>query len=310
MDASISLTAYITEWLTTFKQTTVKQSTYDRLLTSVKALEGFAIAYKPIGEITYIDIQQYVNDLTKRGYGLSTIKKQMRIVTAPLKQASALHIIPADPGIGIRLPSRYNVTKPERLIEAYTDKEQTALLNVLSSGRRNGYSAIALMIETGLRVGEALALRWQDVQLSRKRINVRNTVVRLANKKKSFVQDRVKSERSKRTVPLTPEAMKLLERLFERRKSEWVFTNDGGERLSYEALRYQTRIACQEAGIEYRGEHVFRHTFATNCYHKGVDVKILSRLLGHADVNITYNLYIHLYGDGFDEMYSALVGNG
>ena len=54
-------------------------------------------------------------------------------------------------------------------------------------------------------------------------------------------------------------------------------------------------------------EHVFRHTFATNCYHKGVDVKILSRLLGHADVNITYNIYVHLYGDGFDEMYAALV---
>ena len=70
--------------------------------------------------------------------------------------------------------------------------------------------------------------------------------------------------------------------------------------------RYQTRKACEEAGIEFRGEHVFRHTFATNCYHKGIDVKILSRLLGHADVNITYNLYIHLYGDGFDEIYSAL----
>ena len=105
MDASISLTSYIAEWLTTFKQTTVKQSTYDRLLTSVKALEGFEIATMPIGEITCIDIQRYVNELIKRGYGLSTIKKQMRIVTAPLKQASALHIITADPGIGIRLPS-------------------------------------------------------------------------------------------------------------------------------------------------------------------------------------------------------------
>ena len=234
----------------------------------------------------------------------------MRIVTAPLKQASALHIISADPGIGIRLPSRYNVSKPERLIEAYTDKEQTALRSVLSGRQRNGYAAIALMIETGLRVGEALALRWQDVQLTRKRIYVRNTVVRLANRKRSFVQDSVKSESSRRTVPLTPEAIRLLERLYERRKNKWVFTNDDGERLSYEALRYQSRIACQEAGIEYRGEHVFRHTFATNCYHKGIDVKILSRLLGHADVNITYNLYIHLYGDGFDEMYSALTGNG
>ena len=309
MDATISLTSYIAEWLTTFKQTTVKQSTYDRLLTSVKALEGFEIATMPIGEITCIDIQRYVNELIKRGYGLSTIKKQMRIVTAPLKQASALHIISKDPGIGIRLPSRYNVAKPERLIEAYTDEEQTALRSVLYNGQRAGYSAIILMIETGLRVGEALALRWQDVQLTRKRIYVRNTVVRLANRKQSFVQDSVKSESSRRTVPLTPEAIRLLERLYERRKNEWVFTNRDGERLSYEALRYQTRIACQEAGIEYRGEHVFRHTFATNCYHKGIDVKILSRLLEHADVNITYNLYIHLYGDGFDEMYTALVGN-
>ena len=304
------MTSYIAEWLTTFKQTTVKQSTYDRLLTSVKALEGFEIATMPIGEITCIDIQRYVNELIKRGYGLSTIKKQMRIVTAPLKQASALHIISKDPGIGIRLPSRYNVAKPERLIEAYTDEEQTALRSVLYNGQRAGYSAIILMIETGLRVGEALALRWQDVQLTRKRIYVRNTVVRLANRKQSFVQDSVKSESSRRTVPLTPEAIRLLERLYERRKNEWVFTNDDGERLSYEALRYQTRIACQEAGIEYREEHVFRHTFATNCYHKGIDVKILSRLLGHADVNITYNLYIHLYGEGFDEMFSALTGNG
>ena len=310
MNQSVSLANYIDEWMTTYKAYSVRQSTFDRLLTSIKALEGYAIASIPIGEITAKHIQLYVNELANSGYGLSTIKKQMRIVTAPLKQASALHIIPADPGIGIRLPSRYNVAKPERIVEAYTAQEQTALLNVISSGRRTGYFAIMLMIETGLRVGEVLALRWQDVQLTRKRINVRNTVVRLANKKQSFVQDSVKSESSRRTIPLTPEAINILEEQYARRTNEWVFTNDDGERLSYEALRYQTRKACDEAGIEYRGEHVFRHTFATNCYHKGIDVKILSRLLGHADVNITYNLYIHLYGDGFDEMYSALVGRG
>ena len=162
------------------------------------------------------------------------------------------------------------------------------------------------MMETGLRVGEALALRWKDVQIARKRLTVRATVVRLANKKQSFVQDCAKSEASNRTIPLTPNAVRLLNTLWELRTNEWVFTNTDGERLSYEALRWQTRCACRDAGVEYRGEHVFRHTFATNCYCKGVDIKILSRLLGHADVNITYNIYIHLYGDGFDEMYAAL----
>ena len=257
--------------------------------------------------ITSIHIQRYVNDLANSGYGLSTIKKQMRIVTAPLKQAAALHLIPANPAVGIRLPARCNVQKCEQSAEPYSPEEQGQLKKVLDSGLRRGYPAIALMLETGLRVGEVLALRWKDVQLSRKRLYVRATVVRLANKKQSFVQEGAKSESSNRTVPLTPTAISLLAKLAEDSDSEWVFTNRDGERLSYEALRWQTRRACEDAGIPYRGEHVFRHTFATNCYYKGMDIKILSKLLGHADTNITYNIYVNLYGDGFDEMYAALV---
>jgi len=306
MNHSVSLAAYIDEWMNTYKAYTVKQATFDRLLTSVRALEGFSIASMPIDEITSIDIQKYVNQLATSGYGLSTIKKQMRIVTAPLKQAAALHQIPANPAVGIRLPVRSNVQKAERTAEAYSQEEQDALCRELFTRRRRGYAAILLMMETGLRVGEALALRWKDVQIARKRLTVRATVVRLANKKQSFVQDCAKSEASNRTIPLTPNAVRLLNTLWELRTNEWVFTNTDGERLSYEALRWQTRCACRDAGVEYRGEHVFRHTFATNCYYKGVDIKILSRLLGHADVNITYNIYIHLYGDGFDEMYAAL----
>lgn len=307
MFQSVSLAAYIDEWLNTYKAYTVKQSTYDRLLTSVRALGGFSIASMPIDEIASIHIQKYVNELAGSGYGLSTIKKQMRIVTAPLKQAAALHQIPANPAVGIRLPVRSNLQKEERAAQAYSPDEQEVLARVLDTQARPGYAAISLMIETGMRVGEVLALRWRDIQIQRKRLHVRATVVRLANKKQSYVQDSAKSEASNRTIPLTPKAVSLLERLAQDRKSEWVFTNTDGERLSYEALRYQTQCACKAARIEYRGEHVFRHTFATNCYYRGVDIKILSKLLGHADVNITYNIYVSLYGDGFDEMYAALT---
>lgn len=309
MYLSVSLMTYIDEWLTTYKETTVKQSTYDRLITSIKALKGFEIASMPIDAITAVDIQRYVNDLAKRGYGLSTIKKQMRIVTAPLKQAAALHLIPANPAVGIRLPARSNIRQTNQSAEAYSPDEQHALNEVLATMERKGYAAISLMLETGLRAGEVLALRWRDIQLSRRRLIVRATVVRLANKKQSYVQDCAKSESSNRTIPLTPAAVSLLAGLQERQQSEWVFVGDDGQRLSYEALRYQTQCLCREANVEYRGEHVFRHTFATNCYYRGIDVKILSNLLGHADVNITYNIYVHLYGDGFEAMYDALVRN-
>ena len=307
MATSVSLATYIDDWMNTYKAVSVRQSTYDRLLTSIKALGGYAIAQMPISEITSIDIQKYVNELAHSGYGLSTIKKQMRIVTAPLKQASALHLIPANPAVGICLPVRSNVCKAVESAEPYSPEEQAALKTVLSTNKRHGYATIALMLETGLRVGEALALRWRDINIVRKRLYVRATVVRLANKKRSFVQETAKSEASNRTVPLTPCAVSLLQSLAEGAENEYVFVNDDGERLSYEALRYQTQCACKEAGIPYRGQHVFRHTFATNCYYKGVDIKILSKLLGHADTNITYNIYVNLYGDGFDEMYKALT---
>ena len=310
MNQSISLANYIDEWMTTYKAYSVRQSTFDRLLTSIKALESYTIASMPIREITAKHIQLYVNELANSGYGLSTIKKQMRIVTAPLKQAAALHLIPANPAVGIHLPARCNVQKAERTAEAYTHEEQESLWRMIDTHQRAGYAAVGLMIETGLRVGEALALRWKDVNLSQKRLRVRSTVVRLANKKRSYVQNCAKSESINRTIPLTPKAVSLLQMLKANTEHEWVFVGDDGERLSYEALRYQNQCLCKAADVPYRGEHVFRHTFATNCYHKGIDVKILSRLLGHADVNITYNIYVHLYGDGFEEMYAALVLEG
>ena len=94
----------------------------------------------------------------------------------------ALHWIPANPAVGITLPAKSNVKKDSQAAEAYTPEEQKALAAVLDSKERRGFAAVALMIETGLRVGEVLALRWRDIQLPRRRLTVRATVVRLANK--------------------------------------------------------------------------------------------------------------------------------
>lgn len=299
---------FVQLWLTTFKKTTVRHATYDRLVTSIQALKRYAIAEKPIGEITFFDIQGYINELTGSGYGMSTIKKQVRIVTAPLKQAAAMRIIPTDPSIGTKMPAKANVAKADRDIFAYTDHEQRRLRRITDQSDKAGYLCAAFMIETGLRAGEALALRWTDVDILRRRLRVRATVVNLANKKQSYVQDTAKSESSNRVIPLSQGAIDILRKLGgndETCTDGWIFVNHG-DRLSYEALRYQTQCLCKEAGVKYHGEHIFRHTFATNCYYRGVDIKILSRLLGHADVNITYNVYVNLYGDGFDEMLKAI----
>lgn len=306
VDDNMTVMEFIEMWLETFKKNSVKSASFARLVTSKNTLAGYSIASRRIGELNFFDIQKYINELVEDGYSMSNIKKQLRIITSPLKLAAAMKIIPADPSVGVSLPVEDRVKKQTKNIIAYTSDEQDRLFKRVAVSPFNpGYMAILFMIETGLRSGELLALKWKDVQLDRSRMHVHATILTPSSTAKATYQDSPKTKSSNRIVPLTPKAKAILKRLMEERQTEWVFESSC-QRYSYKQLMYQTKKLCREAGVPYYGEHVFRHTFATNCYYKGIDVKILSRLMGHSSVSVTYNTYINLYGDGFDEMYAAL----
>jgi integrase len=306
MNAQTNLVDFIDTWLTVFKSKTVKAASFERLKQSRNSLMPYPIAKMAIGEIGFFDVQLYVNSLVEAGYSMSSLKKQLLIVTAPLKQAAAMKIISCDPSVGVQLPIADAVQKKAREINAYAKPEQKAMADLVSANKDNtGYIAALFMLETGIRSGELLALKWSDVDISQCKLRIHATIVNPMSDKKSVYQDSPKSASSKRTIPLTPKALILLKTLQLRRTTEWVFEQDG-KRYTYKKLMYQTKKLCSESGVPYYGEHAFRHTFATNCYYKGIDVKILSKLLGHSSVQVTYNTYIHLYGDGFDTMYAAL----
>ena len=163
------------------------------------------------------------------------------------------------------------------------------------------------MLELGLRSGEAQSLQWDDILWGKKAIRIHRTFVHLSSEKGiSFVQDSAKSKTSNKTVPLTNVAMDILERIRENRNtnSPYVFPSlgDPDMPISYFSVRWAMQQSCKEANVDYRSVHTLRHTFATNCYNRGCNVKILSKLFGHANVSITYNIYIHLYGDALEEM--------
>lgn len=305
MNDQMSLITFVDIWLEIFKKNSVKAASLARLRHSRNMLQSYDIAQKKLADINFFDIQQYVNLLVDAGYSISGIKKQVLIVTAPLRQAAAMQIIHADPCVGIRMPTETKVKKKTKEVIAYTDDEQKRIYsNIRLEPGNTGYLAVGFMIETGLRSGELLALKWTDIELERCRMKVHATIINPMYNTAEY-QDSTKSKSSNRIVPLTPKAISILKQLLPRRKTEWVFEQDN-ERYTYQKLVYQTKRLCKASGVEYHGEHVFRHTFATNCYYKGIDVKILSRLMGHSSVQVTYNIYVNLYGDGFDTMYAAL----
>ena len=311
MDKNICLYQFIALWLELFKKNEVKPSTLDRLIQSNTALSKYPIANEKIVNVTALDVQVYINQIAKDGYSFSTIKKQLELLRASLRKAVSLKIISDNPAQDIGMPNRKTIKKQKEVL-AYNEKEQGKLQDYISAhADSHAILCIAFMIETGLRSGEALVLRWQDVNIDRHRCSVHATLVNPHLPSKAYVQDSPKTDASIRTIPLNTRATAILTALKRHATSEFVFgssdvrTNSDG-RLEYPTLIRAVKKMCRETGVPYRGVHVFRHTFATNCYYKGVDVKILSRLLGHSDVKVTYNTYINLYGDGFDDMYAAL----
>lgn len=305
--AAMPLKEYVDIWLTTFKQDSLKPASLARLRNSAATMGKYKISEMALKDITAFDLQVYVNQLTEDGYALTTIKKLLCIATAPLKHAAAMHFIFADPTVGVSLPRESRVKKPAKDTSPYTPAEQERLWKLIDASDIPAVLAIGFMLETGLRVGEMLALRWDRIDIRRKRMEVVATILNPTAAHSATYQESPKSKSSRRTVPLTPKALAILNKL-QGNHDIWVFTGRDHERLSYKSLVDYTKRTCKNANVSYKGEHVFRHTFATNCYYRGVDVKVLSKLLGHSDVNVTYNIYISLRDDGFDEMYDALVG--
>lgn len=305
MNSSVSVISFIHAWLETVKKNETKPATFNRLMTSANTVESYPIASILVCNLKTSDFQAYVNKLIADGYARTTIKKLMEIISAATRYAYNNRIIDFDPCKAVKVPNEVHIIKKPKDTTAYTKEEQEAIKPILSKHDYIGYYAIELMLETGMRVGEILALDWDDIDLAHRKIHVHKTVVNLENKSKSYIQDSAKSKSSNRIVPLSVRAVAILKELQALSNKEYLFDYEG-DRLCYSTLRRQCRRACESASIAFNGLHIWRHTFATNQYYRGTDVKILSKILGHANASITYNIYIHLYGDGFDDMLKAV----
>lgn len=303
------LATCIKEWLDNVQKVAVKKATFDRLETSFKSFTNYPIANIFVNELRTKDLQDYINTLTSEGYSLSTIKKQFHLVSGYVRYACAEGLMIRPIHNNVKLPDKTKVVKSSSAeTQCYDKIEEFALRRELKTLDRVGYGAALLMLETGMRVGECLALKWEDILWARKGVRINKTLIRIANKRQMEVQEGAKSHTSNRTIPLSKDALSLLEELMGKSKDlrGFIFAGEDGQPITYEAIRYQIQHACKAAKVPYKGQHAFRHTFATNCYNRGADVKILSQILGHSNIFVTYNVYIHLYGDALEEMRSVI----
>lgn len=310
---SLSFEEYINNWLYTYRRNQLKPSSFDRLESTIKNHIVPNLGYLQLSNVEAKDIQNLINNMFDNGLSHSSIKKVYDACNAVLKYA-VIKDLKHNPMQGVEMPSIKLFKKSKiryfnkKEIEEF-EKEATRNYKTGTPVYKNGYAFI-LMMNTGIRESEVLGIdKNRDIDLEKNILKINKNVITVKVRDKSDysnimgyetkLQDTVKTDAGNRIIPLNKKAKIAIIELIKNSNdnSNLLISNANGQPLSPTTISKSFSKITFSAGIGNCGTHALRHTFASRLFKKGVDIKIISELLGHANVSITYNTYIHLINE-------------
>lgn len=274
----MTLEKWVEKWLETYKKLFVKPSTYDSYLQYATHIR----CDTELSDLSSWDIQTLINSMILEGKQTSTIKHMLTLVRQSLRKARALGMVQ-----NLSMLENLEIPKnrPKKIRPLRPDQIELLLRNAHMTFYGDFYK---VLLYTGMRVGELIALRWSDVDFFNNELHIKNTDYRgeLIN---------AKTDSGVRTIPLYSELEGIFRRRYRRHQRgdcDRCFTNTLGRPIKYRTVLDSWHWFCNAIGLyEPIGFHVLRHTFAHTALRGGIPVKVVSAWLGHADVSITLNIY-------------------
>lgn len=304
----MSVSNYMDHWLYTVKINELKPASFDRVEQSCKYQIYPYIGDLQVQSLTANDIQEMVNGIAKT-HSFSTVKKAYNNLNSCLNLGVARNEILRNPAIAVTLPSKASSVTVPKEIRSYTENEVAAIVDECKRTYKNGKPAnrygyaFLLLLNTGMRLGEALYLKWKDVDFENKTIYIHGNVSE--HKKRNngtssgYVieeQETPKTKKSIRYINLNSNAVDALKHLHEIiGDNERVIATENHTIVSSHNMHKYFRSILDRCYIKNADDiiHSLRHTFATTLILKGVDIKVVSELLGHSDAGTTMRVYYH-----------------
>ena len=252
----------------------------------------------PLEKLTSLELQRLYKKLLEKGRverieskgqskGLSpkTVRNIHQIIASAMKLAKEQRLITTDPTEGCALP------KLEHREMKTLPVEQLA--SFLREAKDSGvFEMYYVELATGLRRGELLGLKWEDIDLEHGSLRVKRQIARIGGE---VVEAPLKTRNAYRTLPLAEDTIAVLQQ--QRKKTggrPWVFPGPTGAPLSPDSVLHMLHRVLKRAGLPRVRFHDLRHTFATLALQNGVDIKTVSGMLGHFSAGFTLDTYAHV----------------
>lgn len=298
MPLSLSYNELLDDWLCASK-INIKESTYARyshlVRTHIKPhLGNFQTAQLTTGIVEEFVYQQLTDGRLDHRGGLSpkTVADMLVIIKSTLEYAKYKNL-----EVSCNL-SKLTIKKKEKEIRVLTPNEQKLLIDVLMKEMDCSKFGVLLSLYTGIRIGELCALKWENFNLQQSTLNVKKTMQRIQvaevgalNKTKIIISE-PKSKKSIRDIPLPTFLVEIASK-FSGDSNAFILSGVPDCYIEPRTMQNRFKAYIAESGIEDVNFHALRHTFATRCIEVGFDIKSLSEILGHTNVNITLNRYVH-----------------
>lgn len=312
-------------WLQVFKFPSVEPTTYDRCECSAKNQVYPLLGEKAVGDINSADIKNLLNYWMNKGYAYTTVKKAYVVLNEYFRYLYREELISKNPMANVEMIKKSNFLSAQNKENLPTNETVTVFtaeeiekfkeecFKCWGTGKRlyQQSAAYILMLNTGLRTGELLGLLNSDIDLENKTLTVRQGVKEVSRRNgveftsgREIKIGKPKSTASKRTVPLNRTAIEMIEEL---RKEAYFGENtplvadENGDYTRSVNFRKRYYRILKAAGIEQKGLHSLRHTFATNLVNgikqsdgsiKSLTPRQVADLLGHSTSQITELYYV------------------
>lgn len=268
-----SYAEYVKEWYETYVQANNRPA-------EVKKKEGIIRVHilpyfgeMKLAEIQEMELEAFKKLKVEQGYAPKSINNYLAVIRKSLASATEWRLIE-------RTPNVKWLKAPKKDVEVLTKETQRRLLCDTDELLWN--TAIVIALKTGMRVGEILALRWQDIDEVKNAIDVNGSM--------NVNYERAPTKNGKsRKIPMSALVRERVGQLKEvQRSAEYLFDRGDGEPHSKYAAIGAMERTCKRLGItEHVHWHKFRHTFATNHARSGTNIRVLQELLGHSTITMT-----------------------